>query len=314
MEEELVKLGADDAAADFDARVRVRLDEQLAALTGGRAPEELTAVVRAIFDLKQQSKHADAAHLISWLAGSQNVAADVKRRAGIKGDIGNREALGYLRGILEIAKAAGYKGLVVIIDELETVLRARRDTRAASLEGLRKIVDAAGSYPGLLWLFTGTPEFFDSKMGVHGLAPLHDRIAFQKIGGAVSLRQPQLALEPFGRPRLLEVALRLRALYPSPDRGVFESQVTPEMLAGLADAVTKGFAGDVGVVPRQFLRQLVTVFDLVDENPAFDVAGALSFEPRDLKPEEEASRAGRPPMVESDTDEGKPYAPPVLDW
>ncbi len=210
VEEELVKLGADDSAGDFDDRVRARLDEQLAALTGGRAPEELTAVVRAIFDLKQQKNHADAAALISWLAGSKNVAADVKRRAGIKGDIGNREALGYLRGILEIVKAAGYKGLVVIIDELETVLRARRDTRAASLEGLRKIVDAAGSYPGLLWLFTGTPDFFDSKMGVQGLAPLHDRIAFQKIGNSVSLRQPQLELTPFDRARLSEVALKLR--------------------------------------------------------------------------------------------------------
>jgi hypothetical protein len=316
VEEELVKLGADDAAPDFDARVRARLDEQLAALTGGRAPEELTSVVRAIFDLKQQSKHADAAQLISWLAGSKNVGADVKRRAGIKGDIGNREALGYLRGILEIAKAAGYNGLVIIIDELETVLRARRDTRAASLEGLRKIVDAAGTYPGLLWLFTGTPDFFDSKVGVQGLQPLHDRITFQKIGNAVSLRQPQLELTPFNRARLVEVALRLRALYPALDRTKFDVKITPEILGGLADSVTKGFAGDVGVVPRQFLRQLVTIFDLVEQEEGFDVASALAFEPRDLTPEEEVRRAGKSASVEpeADVDDGKAYVAPVLDW
>ncbi len=317
VEEELVRLGADEDAPDFDAKVRARLDEQLAALTGGLAPEELTTAVRAIFDLKQQRKHADASALISWLAGSKNVAADVKRRAGIRGDIGNREALGYLRGILEIAKAAGYKGLVIIIDELETVLRARRDTRAASLEGLRKIVDAAGSYPGLLWLFTGTPDFFDARAGVQGLAPLHDRIAFQKIGNAVSLRQPQLELTPFNRARLLEVALRLRALYPSADRATFEQKVTPELLGGLADSVTQGFAGDVGVVPRQFLRQLVLVFDLVDQEPDFDVASALAFEPRDLSPEEAARRDGRPTSVAPPDEPGdadEAYVAPVLDW
>ena len=314
VEEELVKLGADDSAPDFDARVRVRLDEQLAALTGGRAPEELTAVVRAVFDLKQQGKHADAAALVSWLAGSKNVGADVKRRAGIKGDIGNREALGYLRGILEIAKAAGYVGLVIIIDELETVLRARRDTRAASLEGLRKIVDAAGSYPKLLWLFTGTPDFFDDKRGVKGLQPLHDRLAFQKIGNAVSLRQPQLELTPFHRERLVEVALRLRSMFPAADRATFEAKMSPALIGGIADSVTKGLAGDVGVVPRQFLRKLVTVFDLVDENPDFDVAAALDFEPRDLSPEEQVRLGGPVAPVEAEPDDGKAYIAPVLDW
>jgi len=317
IEEQLVKLGADDGAPNFDDKVRAKLDEQLAALTGGKAPEELTSVVRAIFDFKQQGKHADAAALVSWLAGSKNIAADVKRRAGIKGDIGNREALGYLRGILEIAKAADYKGLVIVIDELETVVRAaRKDTRAASLEGLRKIIDASGSYPGLLWIFTGTPEFFDSKRGVQGLQPLHDRIAFQKIGNAVSLRQPQLELTPFDRARLVEVGLRLRLLFPAVDRAGFEARVPPGMMGSLADAVTKGFAGDVGVVPRQFLRHLVTVFDLVDEDATFDVASALDFEPRDLTPEEQASLAGKPavPRAGDEPDDGKVYQAPVLDW
>jgi hypothetical protein len=317
IEEELVRLGADDTADDFDDRVRAKLDEQLAALTGGKAPEELTVVVRAIFDLKQEGKLADAATLISWLAGSKNIAADVKRRAGIKGDIGNREALGYLRGILEITKSAGYKGLVIVIDELETVIRSsRRDTRAASLEGLRKIIDAAGSYPGLLWVFTGTPEFFDSNRGVQGLQPLHDRIAFQKIGNAVSLRQPQLQLTPFDRGRLVEVALRLREQYPSSDRARFDAQVTPEHLGALADSVTQGFAGDVGVVPRQFLRQLVNIFDLVDQDDTFDISSALGFEPRDLTPEEQARRQGKPAVqeLEPEADDPKAYTPPVLDW
>lgn len=34
----------------------------------------------------------------------------------------------------------------------------------------------------MLWLFTGTPEFFDTRHGVAGLTPLHDRIRFLKQG------------------------------------------------------------------------------------------------------------------------------------
>ena len=125
--------------------------------------------------------------------------------------------------MLEIVKAAGYKGLLIVIDEAETILRMRTDSRHKSLNGIRQIADAAGSYPGLLWVFTGTPDFFDTRHGVAGLAPLHDRIRFLKQGRFASLRQAQLELPPFDAERLRSVALRLRELFPASDRARLES-------------------------------------------------------------------------------------------
>ena len=58
-------------------------------------------------------------------------------------------------------------------------------------------------------MITGTPEFFDTRQGVAGLAPLHDRIRFLKQGRFASLRQAQLELTPFDAERLKAVALRL---------------------------------------------------------------------------------------------------------
>ena len=126
--------------------------------------------------------------------------------------------------MLEIVKAAGYKGLLIVIDEAETILRMRSDSRHKSLNGIRQIADAAGSYPGLLWVFTGTPEFFDTRHGVAGLAPLHDRIRFLKQGRFASLRQAQLELSPFDAERLRSVALRLRELFPTADRAAARSE------------------------------------------------------------------------------------------
>jgi hypothetical protein len=191
IEDALIAAKVDPDAPDFDARVRSKLNEQLATLTHGKAPQDFVRVIQTIFDLKQEGELADAASLLSWLSGSSNVAASVKSRAGIKGDIGSRDALAYLRGILAIAEAAGYDGMLIVIDEAETILRMRTDSRHKSLNGIRQIADASGEYPGLLWLFTGTPDFFDSRHGVAGLAPLHDRIQFSSQGGFTSLRQPQ---------------------------------------------------------------------------------------------------------------------------
>ena len=292
VEDALVAGGEDDESPGFDDLVRKRLDDDLAALTGGQAPQDFVRVIQTIFDLKQKGEMAEAGSLISWLCGSGNVAASAKKIAGIKGDIGSSDALDYLRGVLEIVKAAGYKGLLIVIDEAETILRMRKDSRHKSLNGIRQISDAAGSYPGLVWLFTGTPEFFDTRQGVAGLAPLHDRVRFLKQGRFASLRQAQLELTPFDSSRLQSVALRLRELYPAADRSHLESRVSTSFIERLVAEVTKGFKGDVGVVPRQFLREFVTQMDLVDENDDYDPMTEYGFEPLQMSPEEEEAIRG----------------------
>jgi hypothetical protein len=292
VEERLIAAGEDEDAANFDDKVARRLDEDLSALTGGKAPQDFVRVVQTIFNLKQRGDVADAGSLISWLCGSGNVAASAKKAAQIKGDIGSRDALDYLRGVLEIVKAAGYKGLLIVIDEAETILRMRKDSRHKSLNGIRQIADAAGSYPGLLWLFTGTPEFFDTRHGVAGLTPLHDRIRFLQQGRFASLRQAQLELTPFDAERLTAVALRLRELYPTRDQAKLESRVSTTFIEKLVAEVTAGFKGDVGVVPRQFLREFVTQMDLVEEHDDYDPSAEYGFSPDALSPEEEQALAG----------------------
>jgi hypothetical protein len=272
VEEGLLALGHDEEAPDFRETVRKRLADELASATAQAAPPDFVRVIQTIFDLKESGDFGSAGALLSWLGGSGNVAAQAKTLAKIKGDIGSRDALGYLRGIVAIVKAAGYAGLVVVVDEAETILRMRKDSRHKSLNGIRQIADAAKDFPGLLWLFTGTPDFFDTQWGVRGLQPLHDRIKFQEDGGFVSLRQPQLELKPFNADRLRQVARRLRALYlpSSPEtRDRLDRLVDDAFVVDMVDAITAGFRGDVGVVPRQFLREFVAMLDRVDENPDY---------------------------------------------
>lgn len=318
VEDALIAAGEDEDAAGFDEKVQQRLEADLASLTGGQAPQDFIRVIQTIFRLKQEGEVSEAGALISWLCGSGNVAAASKKAAGIKGDIGSRDALDYLRGVLEIVKAAGYKGLLIVIDEAETILRMRSDSRHKSLNGIRQIADAAGSYPGMLWLFTGTPEFFDTRHGVAGLEPLHRRISFSKQGSFASLRQPQLELTPFDAERLRSVATRLRELYPSGTRSVLEERVSLEFIDRLVAEVTKGFRGDVGVVPRQFLREFVTQLDLVEENDDYVPMELYGFDPSQistsaLTPEEQQRLGGTSDSAPLDELEDGPELIPTED-
>lgn len=273
----------------------------------------MARVLRAVFRFKQAGRLADAGALLSWLSGSGNVAAGIKREAGIKGDIESRDAMDYLLGLLAVVRKAGYKGLMIVIDEAETILRMRQDVRGKSLNGIRQIIDAADRYPGLLWVFTGTPDFFDSKRGVAGLEPLHTRIGFQRIGKSVPVTQAQLELKPFDKARLLDVALRLREIYALPDRATLERKLPPKLIEELVESVTQGLNGDVGVVPRQFLRKLVMILDLVKDDPEFEPRDALDLPAPDLTEEEQRLRDGRPAFDPEPGDDSG-YAPSVIEF
>lgn len=292
VEESLINAGEDEDADGFDAKVQRRLEEELSRLTGGKAPADFVRVVQKIFELKQAGQLGEASALLSWLSGSSNIDASVKRLAKVKGEIGSQDAMAYLRGIVEIVHAAGYAGMLIIIDEAETILRMRKDSRHKSLNGIRQIADAAGSYNRLLWLFTGTPEFFDSRQGVAGLSALHDRIRFSSDGKFASPRQPQLLLKPFDRPRLIGVATKLRDLYPSKVPERIEAKVSDGFIEALVDKVTEGFKGDVGMVPRQFLRTFVDRLDLVEDHEDYDPGESINYTPDSLTEQEEAHLAG----------------------
>jgi hypothetical protein len=84
-----------------------------------------------------------------------------------------RDASAFLRGLLAMLQQTGRKGLVLVLDEVETLQRMRSDVREKSLNALRQWIDDidAGRYPGLYLLVTGTPAFFDGNQGVKRLRP-----------------------------------------------------------------------------------------------------------------------------------------------
>lgn len=269
------KLNFDDP--NFDQAVIRRFETELVSLLKDDVSQDFISVIRAYFFAKQEGDIAKSGQLLSWLSGSPNVSAQAKKSAGIKGEIDSKTALTYLKGILSILNSAGYKGLVIVLDEMETILRERRDVREKSMTGLRQITDAVESFKGSLWIFTGTEEFFDSPKGVKGLQPLYDRIGFKKIGEFVNLRQPQLELKPLKEDRLLNIAIRLRDIYPTENKTRINQKLDNDFLELYVKKVTIGFAGQIGVVPRNFIRDLINLFDIVSDNEEFDPAKELKI-------------------------------------
>lgn len=238
--------------------------------------------------------------LLAWMAGQPNIAAAVKRYAKIKGDIDHFGALSFLQGVLTILKDSGHPGLLLVLDEVETLQRMRGDVRDKSLNALRQLMDEvdSGRFPGLYLVITGTPAFYDGPMGVQRLAPLAQRLAvdFATDVRFDNPRAVQIRLKGFDRQSLEEVGAKVRDLYAqnSDARERVTTLADDSYLADLANAVTGNLGGKIGIAPRIFLKKLVgEVLDRIDQFDDFSPREhyALTISDTELTDVERASKA-----------------------
>jgi hypothetical protein len=258
------------------------------------------AVLRQYRLAQATGDSAEAEGLLAWLGGQPHVAASVKRAAGVRGDLDHFGALGFLQGLLTVLRDSDYAGLVVVLDEVETLQRMRSDVRERSLNALRQLMDEidGGRFPGLYLLLTGTPAFFDGQQGVQRLPPLAQRLQtdFTTDARFDNPRATQIRLAGFTPESLLELGSRVRDIYAAgakdPER--VRSVVDDDYLRDLATAVGGELGGRTGIAPRLFLKKLVSdVLDRVDLfehfNPRRDYH--LTVNAEDLTPAEREAHA-----------------------
>ncbi|MBI4865889.1 MAG: BREX system ATP-binding protein BrxD [Candidatus Wallbacteria bacterium] len=242
-----------------------------------RMAPAFAAALRGYRQAVAGSDTAGAEGILAWLAGQPNVGASVKRVAGLRGEVDHFGALCFLQGLLVALRDSGRPGLLVVLDEVETLQRVRGDVRDRGLNSLRQLIDDvdSGRFPGLYLVVTGTPSFFDGPQGVQRLPPLAQRlhVDFATDARFDNPRAVQVRLPGFSQGALEEVGNKVRDLYVehsrSPER--LRRMADDAYVSALACAVTGELGGRVGVAPRIFLKKLVAdVLDRIDQFPEFD--------------------------------------------
>jgi hypothetical protein len=275
------------------------LMEKRLATISNTAPS-FAAALRAYRECLAQGDTAIAEGLIAWLSGQPNVAAAVKKRANIKGDVDHFAALSFLQGLLAVLKDSGHPGLVLVLDEVETLQRVRADSRERALNALRQLVDEldAGRFPGLYLVITGTPSFFDGPQGLKKLPPLAQRLQtdFDTDIRFDNPRAPQIRLKPFDMDMMIEVGRKVRDIFA-------EGSTAPErvmhfandaLILSLAQGVSGSLGGKTGIAPRIFLKKLVAdLLDRIELHESFDPRRdyRLTIREEELSTEERNSMA-----------------------
>ncbi|MGH3423473.1 MAG: BREX system ATP-binding protein BrxD [Nocardioidaceae bacterium] len=275
LEEDVLAAGEvdDSDQAGLERAVADLLDRRLAEVS--RNAPAFAAALRAYRAASLAGDRPTAEGLVAWLGGQPHVSGSIRRAAGVKGDLDHFGALSFLQGLLAVLRDADHPGLLLVLDEVETLQRMRSDTRDKALNALRQLVDEVegGRFPGLYLLITGTPAFFDGPQGAQRLPPLAQRLAtdFTVDARFDNPRAAQVRLPGFTLDRLEELGRTVRDLYVAAASPRVAEVVDDGYIGELARAVAGELGGRVGVAPRVFLKKLVgDVLDRVDQFPDFD--------------------------------------------
>ncbi len=306
-------LSEDDPA--FADATEERLADKLADLS--RRNRAFAAALRGYHRALHAGDFATAQGLLAWLAGQPHTDRTVLAGTGVSGKIDGQDALAFLSGVLLLLRQSGYRGLVVVLDEVETIQRMNSQIRMKALIELRHLMDmlANEELPGLYLIVTGTRDFFEGYKGLKQEAALYGRVhvKFDEDARWDNHRAAQVRLLPFDQDRLFRVGQSVRDLYPTEQTSRIQAQVSDAFLRSLVAQVTTGFGGKVAVAPRLFLRELTDVLDRVDQHQDFDPAThyRLKIDEGELGPEELAAARGEPVPVPPEEPDDEPAAPTV---
>lgn len=270
--QEKVQSLADDQDLSRDEiarRLELKIEDELDALKNFNT--SISNVIRTFMKARQEQNRELASDAIAWLKGDENLAYQRKKSIGVKGDLEGDQVFQALESLLHVIRKAGYDGLFIILDEIETVQRLHtRNQRKDAYETLRKIVDKFGTeeLPGAFFLGTGTQRLFEesNKKGVASYKALSDRLNRTgeiQTDGSHS-RQLVYYLEGLEKEDLIEVARKVRGLHSevydwSPD------EVTDDYIEEFTTDYVTSFGEEYSKLPRQFLKSFVELLDHVED-------------------------------------------------
>ena len=167
-----------------------------------------------------------------------------------------------LRAFLALARDAGYPGLLILIDEAETIQRLNKSQRDAAYTAIREIIDSCETgFPHCLFVFAGTQELFEKEYrGIASYQPLYQRIKNTQASSVRDLRQPIIRLEELDRDALITVSRRVRAIHGRAYGWEAQLALPDRLIDALITNVAARF-GEVRIKPRGFLKALVDALD-----------------------------------------------------
>lgn len=291
----------------FDADNRLYLQFQRGLFQSNLSPD----FTRAIAAFARASLAADfetTTGVCSWLRGTSeklripavylqrpNASAAIASAVVELRPIGKGTAHDTMRGLLWLIRAAGYKGLVLCIDEVEELAKlGSRKRQDQALQALREYVDHAGGeggYHHLCMYLAATPEMFEGER----YFPRYDALAtrIQPLNAELNWRAPVIDLDrtPLDALQMREMAMRIWGVHNAAYGAMQATKLGADLVTRLVDSLleTRIRVAKPRLLARVMIDELERARQLEETyTPPVDLDQTVTFAAKQISHEAEA--------------------------
>lgn len=217
---------------------------------------------------------------IRWLRGEFTAKSDARRALGVREIIGDAAFYDQLKLIAKFCRLAGYKGLLICLDELVNLYKlANTQARNGNYEQILRILNdlEQGSAEGLGFVLGGTPEFLmDPRRGLFSYPALQSRLADNPFArnDLVDMSGPVLRLGNLGREQFIALLGKLDTAFRSgqPDR----APLPDHALAAFMRHCEQRIGEATFRTPRTTITAFIGLLAVLEQNPGVEWQGLLA--------------------------------------
>ena len=277
--------GAVDSSAAFDREVERQIYAVAGSLEGMVNGFEFAKAVVLYWKAYRQDDAALKSNVLRWFRGEYPTRKEAREDLGINFIVTDETWYDFLKIFAAFLVGAGYKGMLVIIDELVNIFKIPNSiTRANNYEKILTMYNDVlqGKARHIGFLMGGTPQCIEDKYkGVFSYEALRSRLAEGHFATAdiKDLSAPIIRLQMLNQEEMYILVEKLQNIH----AGLYKytPALTQEDLVYFLTVEYNRVGAETHITPREIIRDFIELINILYQNPTKGVAEILgdnSFE------------------------------------
>ncbi|MCL2398979.1 MAG: ATP-binding protein [Defluviitaleaceae bacterium] len=258
-------LSPDDSG--FDEAVRSKIYSTVNELEGMVNGFDFARVILFYWDKHKFGDDQGKAKAVKWFRGEYSTKTEAKNEIGVNFIINDDNWYDFIKLFATFLVNAGYKGLLVMIDELEAIFKIpHRITRQYNYEKILTMYNDTlqGKVKHLGIIMGGTPQCIeDTEKGIFSYGALRSRLAEGRFSTVEhrDLLAPIIRLNTLSYEEMLVLIEKLAILHS--DLYDYQMKISESELLAFLKIEYERIGADTHITPREIIRNFVEVLNIM---------------------------------------------------
>lgn len=268
---EVIAEGTAPSDIFFDTAVEKKIYTKISELQDMVHGFDFAKVISAYHKAYTMGEEEKTACVIKWLRGEYTTKTEAKNDLGVNVIITDENWYDYIKILTAFFVKAGYKGFVIMIDELVNIMKIPHSvTRQYNYEKIlmmyNDVLQGKATHLGII--MGGTPQCIeDPRRGVFSYEALRSRLERGRFAtdDVHDLLAPIIKLQPLTYEELTVLTEKLAEIHA--DLYGYQNRVTLEDRIFFIKAEFGRVGADTNITPREMIRDFIELLNMAVQNP-----------------------------------------------